>query len=97
MKHRNPHDAGHEDSAPALGLADRLTVTYAELSTLTGIGKSTLRRWASELDMPVCRIRGSVLIVLADWLAWVRSFCGQLDPDLEAATERILREIREED
>ncbi len=77
-------------------LGDRLTVTYAELSALTGIGKSTLRRWASELDMPVCRIRGSVLIVLADWLGWVRSFQDSPEVDMEAAAERILQQIRNE-
>ena len=48
------------------------------------------------MDMPVCRIRGSVLVVLTDWLAWVRSFQDSPEVDMEAAAERILQQIRNE-
>ncbi len=75
-------------------LRDRITLSYEELAQLTGIGKSTLRRWAGELDMPVCRIGGKVLIVVEDWLAWARSFRELPEVDAEAAARRILSEIR---
>ena len=77
-----------------LHLAHRLAVSYDELAQLTGVGKSTLRRWASELEMPVCRIRGTVLIVIQDWMHWVREFSDGDGADPDAAVQRILSEIR---
>jgi len=55
---------------------------------MTGVSERTLRRWARERGMPTHRVGGRVLVVLADFLAWLRAHRelreGRLTPSCNA-------------
>lgn len=69
----------------------RLAAGLPELAVMTGVSERTLRRWAREHGMPTCRIGGRVLVVVSDFVAWLRAHRELRDEEVDAALERAIR------
>ena len=68
----------------------RLTAGLGELAAMTGVSERTLRRWAREHGMPTCRVGGRVLVVVADFLAWLRTHRELRADEVDAILQRAL-------
>ena len=68
----------------------RLTAGMSELASMTGVSERTLRRWARERGMPTHRVGGRVLVVVADFLAWLRAHRELRDDEVDAILQRAV-------
>jgi len=75
---------------PATNLP-RIAAGLAELEVMSGVSQKTLRRWAREEGLPTCRVRGRVLVVVEDFIDWLREHRELAPDEVDAAVERAVR------
>ena len=68
----------------------RLTAGLGELAAMTGVSERTLRRWAREHGMPTCRVGGRVLVVVSDFLVWLRAHRALGEDEVDAILQRAV-------
>ncbi len=68
----------------------RLAVNVRELAALVGVDEKTLRHWARELGMPTYRIGRRVLVVVPEFLEWMRAHRDSPMRDLDGEIATIL-------
>ena len=69
---------------------NRLAVNVRELSALVGVDEKTLRLWARELGMPTYRIGRRILVVVPEFLEWMRGHRDSPVHDLDGEIATIL-------
>lgn len=69
----------------------RLAVGLGELSEMLGVDQKTLRRWAREHSMPTYRVGGRVLVLVADFEAWLRRHRDRPEVDVDAVVDAAVR------
>ena len=74
-------------------LDGQITVTLSELAGMTGLSGMTLRRLARSEGLPAYRVGGSVVVIVEEFLTWVRSrpAYGKATTGTERADENIER------
>jgi len=65
-------------------------VNVRELSALVGVDEKTLRLWARELGMPTYRIGRRILVVVPEFLEWMRAHRDSPVRDLDGEIATIL-------
>jgi len=68
----------------------RIAASLGELAEMTGVSERTLRKWAREEGMPVCRVGGRVLVLPSDFEAWLRTHQEPSPAEVDAALARVL-------
>lgn len=72
----------------------RLAVSISELSAMVGADAKTLRTWARSYGMPTYRVGGRVLVLVADFVEWLRAHRDRPEEDLDAAVNGIVARMR---
>ena len=73
--------------------AQRLAVSVSELGALVGVDEKTLRRWVRERGMPSYRVGRRVLVVVSEFLEWLRQHREQPERDLQGELGTLLERL----
>ena len=71
----------------------RLAVSVAELGELVGVDEKTLRQWTRDRGMPSYRVGRRVLVVVSEFLEWLREHREQPERDLEGELGTLLERL----
>lgn len=93
VKPDEPERSMHADLGPAVAPQHRLAVSLAELSSFVGVDRKTLRHWSRERGMPTYRIGRRILVVVPEFLEWLRVHRDHPERDLEAEMATMLERM----
>ena len=71
----------------------RLAVSVSELGTLVGVDEKTLRKWTRERGMPSYRVGRRVLVIVSEFLEWLRQHREQPERDLQGELGTLLERL----
>ena len=87
---------GPAQTAPAVSPQHRLAVSLAELASFVGVDKKTLRQWSKERGMPTYRVGRRILVVVPEFLEWLRVHRDHPERDLEGEMATMLERMATE-
>jgi hypothetical protein len=79
--------------APAVAPQHRLAVSLGELSSFVGVDTKTLRHWSRDRGMPTYRVGRRILVVVPEFLEWLRVHRDHPERDLEAEMANMLERM----
>ena len=87
---RDEATAPAERTVRTIAPHERLAVNLRELSVMVGVDEKTLRYWAREFGLPTYRIGRRVLVVVPEFLDWMRAHRDSPARDLDGEIATIL-------
>ena len=87
---------GRANGARTIEPRNRLAVSIPELSSLVGVDEKTLRIWSRERGMPSYRVGRRVLVVVSEFLDWLRRFREEPERDPEQELGTLLSRLGRE-
>lgn len=72
---------------------ERLAVSVPELGKLVGVDEKTLRQWTRERGMPSYRVGRRVLVVVSEFLDWLRNHREEPERDLQGELGTLLERL----
>lgn len=75
---------------------ERIAVSVPELAKLVGVDEKTLRQWTRDRGMPSYRVGRRVLVVVSEFLVWLRNHREEPERDLEEELGTLLERLGQE-
>lgn len=87
---------GRPSAARFVEPRERIAVSVSELGRMVGVDEKTLRQWTRERGMPSYRVGRRVLVVVSEFLEWLRQYGEQPERDLQGELGTLLERLGRE-